>query len=179
MLGVRGDEYDGGSGPGQNHPPGQRGRPEGQGRRYTAGFGYRERRNRHPAVSNSRLGEGADGAGEPVEGRGCSAVATVHPPTKATKATAAEIRPHQGTERPTARAGGNQMTPPSGSQLLAAFMMPVPSRSCAQDNCREHHAAAAPLTGTMTPSTSGEAAVMSPPLRIPRGPEATVLGRYG
>jgi len=31
--------------------------------------------------------------------------------------------------------------------LLAAFMMPVPSRSCAQDNCRKHHAAAAPLTG--------------------------------
>src|ERR1700722_2940842 len=69
-----------------------------------------------------------------LKDEGCSAAATAHPPTKATKAAAAEIRPHQGTERPTARAGGNQMTPPSGSRLLAAFMMPVPSGSCAQDS---------------------------------------------
>jgi hypothetical protein len=70
MLGIRGDQHGGGTGRRQDQPPGQRGRPERQGRRYTAGSDYCERRNRHPAVSDPRLGEGADGASEPVEGRG-------------------------------------------------------------------------------------------------------------
>src|ERR1700744_5691617 len=63
-----------------------------------------------------------------LKDEGCRAAASVRPPTKATKAAAAVIRPHQGTKCPAARAGENQVTPPSGSRLLAAFIDAGPIR---------------------------------------------------
>jgi hypothetical protein len=71
-----------------------------------------------------------------LKDEGCSAVATVHPPTKATKATAAEIRPHQGTQLPAATGDDDSKHPGAGGDDVTA-----PCES--------------------------------------RGPEETVLGRYG
>jgi hypothetical protein len=64
---------------------------------------------------------------------GCRAVATVHPPTRNTKAAAADNTPHQGTERPAATAGETRAASLAGACLPAAFTMQTPLRSLAQD----------------------------------------------
>jgi hypothetical protein len=70
---------------------------------------------------------------------GCRTVATVHPPTRKTRAAAAETTPHQGTRIPAATAGNNRAASLPRACLPAAFTIPIPSRSLAHDNHRYTH----------------------------------------
>src|ERR1700733_6512418 len=56
---------------------------------------------------------------------GCRAVATAHPPTRNTRAAAAESTPHQGTGRHAATGDNRAASVPSAC-LPAVFTMPIP-----------------------------------------------------